>query len=100
MGDGTRIERDCVLREGEVRRSNCWWGTLRTDDPRLTSRNGTDADPRISASESGIVEVVRRAVEEARLWDTSVATTIVMTSASHGKPELVKVLREIKAWMW
>ena len=32
--------------------------------------------------------------EDARLWDTSVATTIVMTSASHGKPELVKVLRD------
>ncbi|CAL6355032.1 unnamed protein product [Bathycoccus prasinos] len=32
--------------------------------------------------------------EDARLWDTSVASTIVMTSAIHGKPALAKILRD------
>ena len=68
-------------------------GTLRTDDPRLTSRNGDGA---LTAYQPARVVLSRSfdVPEEARLWDTSVATTIVMTSASHGKPELVKVLRD------
>ena len=59
MGDGTRIERDCVLREGEVRRSNCWWGDVTDGRSRLTSRNGGGRYLRISIA-SGIVEVVVR----------------------------------------
>jgi len=62
VGDGTRIERDCVLREGEVRRSNCWWGDVTDGRSKIDqSEWRRDVDPRISASESGIVEVVRRA---------------------------------------
>ena len=69
-------------------------GTLRTDDPRLTSRNG---DGTLTHAYQPARVVLSRSFdvpEDARLWDTSVATTIVMTSASHGKPELVKVLRD------
>ena len=69
-------------------------GTLRTDDPRLTSRNG---DGTLTHAYQPARVVLSRSFdvpEDARLWDTSVASTIVMTSASHGKPALAKILRD------
>ena len=69
-------------------------GTLRTDDPRLTSRN---ADGTLTHAYQPARVVLSRSLdvpEDARLWDTTVASTIVMTSASHGKPTLAKILRD------
>ena len=60
---------------------------------RLTSRNGDGA---LTAYQRGGVVLSRSfdVPEDARLWDASVASTIVMTSASHGKPALAKILRD------
>ena len=68
-------------------------GTLRMDDPRLTSRNA-DGSLAHSYQPARVVLTASFDVpENARLWDTSVAATIVMTSKGKN-PVLAKKLRD------